>query len=547
MTRPPNILMIQVDQQSASALSAYGGKVARTPHIDRLAMESALFQNAYTNYPLCVPSRCSMMTGQLATAVGAYDTGAEFPASVPTIAHYLRNLGYQTTLCGKMHFIGPDQLHGFEERLTSEIYPADFGMLTRWDVEEASDYTTNVFDTLKTARAALQTVQIDYDEEVQFRAERRLHDYVHSPDRRPFFLLVSYTHPHEPFICPPDVWNRYQPAEIDMPRLGKLAPDRADPHTLRLYRHYGIEGAPIGEALIRSARHGYYGCMSYIDDKIGRLLNLLRELDLDEDTVVLFTSDHGEMLGERGLWFKKCFFENAVRIPLMIRIPRRGHRRIEANVSLVDLLPTLVDLAAAGAQVPDIGPLEGRSLLPLIDEEGAIWSGTVYGELTCEGVTEPVVMIKSGALKYILSETAGPMLYDLRTDPDEVINQSGGPAYRESEAELFGLAERKWGSLGLLRDSIIASQRQRAFVRDALNRGRYHPWDHLATIDGDRYLRFGQSYNEWVYRGIALERGDADGQPGNGSAANRGVGGPGQRDGSVNFASDNVTGAAPES
>ena len=124
--RPPNILFIMADQLAASALPAYGNRVAKTPHLDALAARSTVFESAYCNFPICAPSRASMLTGRLPHSIDAWDNAAEFPASLPTMAHYLASLGYRTTLCGKMHFIGPDQLHGYEERLTTDIYPSDF-------------------------------------------------------------------------------------------------------------------------------------------------------------------------------------------------------------------------------------------------------------------------------------------------------------------------------------------------------------------------------------------------------------------------------------
>ena len=133
MAKQPNILILQADQLTAGALACYGGKVAKTPHMDRLAREGVVFESFYTNSPLCAPSRFSMMSGQLPSAIGAYDNAAEFAADVPTFAHYLRAAGYQTVLSGKMHFCGPDQLHGFEERLTTDIYPADYGWTPDWD------------------------------------------------------------------------------------------------------------------------------------------------------------------------------------------------------------------------------------------------------------------------------------------------------------------------------------------------------------------------------------------------------------------------------
>src|SRR5918993_4364501 len=159
---PPNILMVMADQLTALALPAYGHPVVRTPHLDRLAAAGAVFEACYCNFPLCAPSRAALLTGRLASRVEVYDNAAEFRASVPTFAHGLRALGYRTCLSGKMHFVGPDQLHGFEERLTTDIYPADFGWTPDWDrPEERIDWWYHNLGSVKQAGVAEATNQLD--------------------------------------------------------------------------------------------------------------------------------------------------------------------------------------------------------------------------------------------------------------------------------------------------------------------------------------------------------------------------------------------------
>jgi choline-sulfatase len=222
MIRKSNFLFIQADQLTARVLSPYGNKIAKTPNIDRLADQGVVFDHAYCNYPLCAPSRFSMMSGLLATHAGAYDNGAEFPASLPTFIHYLRLLGYQTCLSGKMHFIGPDQLHGFEERLTTDIYPSDFNWTANWGKPSSENGAGRLLAAAGEAKGILQsgiyerTIQLDYDDEVAFKAVRKIHDLARSNDKRPFCLFVSFTHPHDPFAVPRKYWDRYRHEDIDM-------------------------------------------------------------------------------------------------------------------------------------------------------------------------------------------------------------------------------------------------------------------------------------------------------------------------------------------
>ena len=511
MAKRPNILFFMVDQQAASALSVYGGS-AKTPAIQLLADAGVVFDNAYTNFPVCAPSRCSMMTGQLASRIECFDNAAEFRSSIPTFAHCLRYLDYQTSLCGKMHFIGPDQLHGFEERLTPEIYSADFLTMPQWDGED-DDFATDAREALLMAGPVARTVQMDYDEEVGFHAEQKLFDLARSEDARSFLLTVSFTHPHEPFLCRQEQWDRYSDQDIERPHVGMIEDAKLDDHSRRIHRHYNLPAPGITDQHVRNARRAYFGSMSYIDDKIGRLLTVLEETGLAANTVIVLASDHGEMLGERGLWFKKVFFQNAVRVPLIICGPGFVPKRVRENVSLIDLLPTFIDIADPGGLNCPVPPAGGRSLIPLAKGAARDWPDLVFSEMTCEGVAEPVMMVKRGPCKYIYSASAPPLLFNLDADPHEVENLAGKNAVSDVESDLRLLGDKTWGDLAELREVIVNSQKTRLLVREALAKGQVFSWDespHTAT--GGRYLRRGKSYNAWNYSGIERLRSRANPQ-----------------------------------
>ena len=315
----PNFLLIQADQLAASHLGAYGNDTVLSPNLDRLAGDSTVFHSAYCNFPLCAPSRFSMLSGQLASAISAYDNGAELSSCTPTIPHYLRNMGYQTCLVGKMHFVGSDQLHGFEQRLTTDIYPSDFGWTGDWT--EISMAQSNNDQTFEEAGVCLRNVQMEYDEEVVHRAIKKIYDLARGKDPRPFFLTVSMTHPHDPYQCSREYWDRYQNIEIDLPEVGVLDEDEMDPFSKRLKAQYGLYDFQPTDQQVLTARRAYYGSVSYLDDKVGEILGVLQRTGLRDNTVIIFTSDHGDMLGQRGLWYKKCFFENSTRVPLLVSIP----------------------------------------------------------------------------------------------------------------------------------------------------------------------------------------------------------------------------------
>ena len=234
MNSTPNILVIMYDQLTPSALGCYGNRATKSPHIDRLAAAGVMFDAAYTNSPLCTPARYCMTTGQLPSATRGYDNAAYLASTIPTFAHYARIAGYRTVLSGKMHFVGPDQLHGFEERRTTDIYPADFGWTPDWRAtDERIDWWYHNMESVTGAGIAEVTNQLLFDDEVGFHAVRALHDVARAEDRRPFLLVASFTHPHDPYVTRQEYWDRYEGVDIPMPAVS-AADVPLDPHSRRL-------------------------------------------------------------------------------------------------------------------------------------------------------------------------------------------------------------------------------------------------------------------------------------------------------------------------
>jgi len=481
------------DQLGARALPAYGNGVALTPHIDALAASGVVFDSFYCNSPLCAPSRFSFLSGRHVSAIGAYDNAAEFPAQVPTFAHYLRRSGYQTVLSGKMHFCGADQLHGFEERLTTDIYPADFGWTPDWTRFELRPSWYHSMDSVTQAGPCTRTNQIDFDDDVIFQARQKLFDMARDRDRRPFCMVASMTHPHDPYVIPHAYWDRYAGVEIDMPRV-RLAVEQLDPHSLRLRHVCGLDIQPVTEAQTRAARRAYYGAVSYVDDQIGSMMAALRDSRFAENTIVLLLADHGDMLGERGLWYKMNFFEPACRIPLIVHSPRRfAAGRVAASASLIDILPTLCELAG-GDCASYATPLDGISLAAQL--AGAAGRDEVIGEYLGEGAIAPLVMIKRGRYKFVHSRLDPDQLYDLEADPDELRNLAPLPRYTDDVRRFLAEVARRW-DLAAVESAVLASQRRRLLVNDALRAGRYTPWDFQPFRDASRrYVRNDQNLGD---------------------------------------------------
>jgi choline-sulfatase len=472
VSRPPNLLLLMADQLTAGALPAYGNRIARTPRIDALARTGVVFERFYCNSPLCAPSRFSLLAGRHVSAIGAYDNAAEFASQVPTFAHFLRRRGYRTILSGKMHFCGADQLHGFEERLTTDIYPADFGWTPDWTRFSERPSWYHSMSSVVQAGPCARTNQIDFDDEVVHQARQCLFDLARSKDPRPFCLMASLTHPHDPYSIPQRYWDRYEGVPIDAPRVSSAdVPD--DPHSRRLRHVIGLDAEPVDAAQTMRARRAYYGAVSYVDDQVGTLLDALTEARLAADTVVVLLADHGDMLGERGLWYKMNFFEPACRIPFIVHAPSRfAPRRIAGAASLLDLCPTLCELGRAPL---DSLPQDGTSLVPALD--GAPAPDEVIGEYLAEGAIAPLVMIRRGRFKFVHSPVDPDQLYDLEADPDERVNLAAQPAHAERIRALREETARRWDLEALTRQ-VIDSQHRRHVVYEALRQGHCTPWDH---------------------------------------------------------------------
>ena len=474
----PHILIAMVDQLSARFLRAYGHPVTKTPTIDRLAEAGVVFESMYTPSPLCGPARAAFMTGLLPTRTGAYDNSAEFASSIPTFAHYLRLEGYRTCLSGKMHFVGADQLHGFEERLTTDVYPGDFGWTPDWSRPgERVDWWYHNMSSVKQAGVAEMTNQLEYDDEVAFHAVRRVYDYARYEGEAPFLLCVSFSSPHDPYVARRRYWDLYADDEIDMPATPVEHPEKLDAHSRRLWDDSAIAEAEVTEEDVRASRHGYYANLSYVDERIGEVLGAFDACGLTQDTVVLLTSDHGDFLGELGLFYKMSFRERAARVPLIVHAPGRFEaRRVREPVSLTDLLPTLADLGRSGLSDELALPVDGRSLVPLLEGAAENEDATIVGEYLAESVLGPMVMLRRGRWKLIHTASDPDQLFDLESDPLERDNLAAAPEHASIVRGFREEIEKRWDLEAIDKD-VRRSQRARLTVFPALQQGARFPWD----------------------------------------------------------------------
>jgi len=481
----PNILIIMVDQLNGTLFPDGPADWLHAPNLKKLAARSVRFENAYTASPLCAPARASFMSGQLPSVTGVYDNAAEFPAGLPTYAHHLRRAGYQTALAGKMHFVGPDQLHGFEERLTTDVYPADFGWTPDYRKPgERIDWWYHNMGSVTGAGVAEITNQMEYDDEVAYEATRKIYDLSRGHDDRPWCLTVSFTHPHDPYVARKKYWDLYEDCEHLLPEVPAMDYDDHDPHSKRIFDANDWRNFDISDEDIRRSRRAYFANISYLDDKVGDILDTLERTR--QEAVILFVSDHGDMLGERGLWFKMSFYEGSSRVPMMLSAPGLEPHREATPVSTIDVCPTLCDLA--GVSLAAVAPwTTGQSVVPLAG--GTPREEPVAMEYAAEASHAPLVALRHGRYKFTRCALDPDQLFDLESDPHERRNLVDDPDHADALAALRDMVAARW-DLDRFDDEVRQSQARRLVANEALRKGRYHPWDYQPVKQAsERFMR----------------------------------------------------------
>jgi len=481
----PNILILMVDQLNGTFFPDGPADWLHAPNLKKLAARSTRFKNAYTASPLCAPGRAAFMSGQLPSVTGVYDNAAEFASSIPTYAHHLRRAGYQTCLSGKMHFVGPDQLHGFEERMTTDIYPPDFGWTPDYRKPgERIDWWYHNMGSVTGAGVAEITNQLEYDDEVAYHATRKIYDYGRGLDTRPWCITVSFTHPHDPYVARKKYWDLYEDCEHLLPEVPAMDYEEHDAHSKRIFDANDWRSFNITEEDIRRSRRAYFANISYLDDKVGEILEALESTR--QEATILFVSDHGDMLGERGLWFKMSFLEGSARVPMMIAAPQMEAGLVETPVSNIDVCPTLCDLA--GVSMVEVMPwTTGESLVKL--GQGEVRTSPVAMEYAAEASYSPLVCLRHGRWKYTNCALDPEQLFDMEADPLERNNLVETVEHAEVLERFRMMAAERW-DLEEFDADVRQSQARRWVVYEALREGGYFPWDYQPLQKAsERYMR----------------------------------------------------------
>lgn len=453
--RPKNVLFLLSDQHKPGAFGMLGDRYARTPHLDGLAKSGLRFENAYCSNPVCTPSRASLLTGLYTHHHRTYSNTTPWPFEIKTMAHYFSRAGYISGLIGKMHFVDA-QTHGFDYRIDFNDWFQYLGPKTKLYAEELArpnsgcglpqidDLWRDFGDPWQEAREkdnrqgfvhvgrASKIPERDHQE--SFVSRETIRFLKRFSGQHPFFLISSYLKPHDPFMPAERFARMFPPGSVDLPDTYRKVDLKRVPAEIRSRIEVDRPTPELkdpDQARMRIAM--YYGCVAQLDDAIGSVLRTLAELGLEKDTIVVYSSDHGEMLGEHGLWNKFVFYDPSAGVPLFVRAPgiTAANSVCRAPVSQVSLMATLLELCG----IPTPSGLDGESLVPYLREPTRRMAGPVYAQFAVRSKNARA-MIRDGDWKYSHYAADTPELYHLRDDPREMNNLAGVARHREKEAEL---------------------------------------------------------------------------------------------------------------
>jgi choline-sulfatase len=431
-----NLLVVMSDEHSPKVLGVAGHPLVQTPCLDQLAARGTRFTSAYTTSPICVPARAGFATGRYPHEIGYWDNADAYDGGVPSWHHMLREAEHQVVSIGKLHFRGlPGDDHGFSE----EIVPmhvvdgiGDVKGLIRDDIPRRNGH-----DKLAKQCGAGETPYTRYDREVAARARDWLHEHARVRSNKPWALFVSFVCPHFPLVAPPEFYQRHPLDRIALPKQ-YAANERPSHPYLRDYDacmayDLGFDG---DLAHVRRAIAGYLGLVSFMDDNVGRVLRALDEAGLAEDTRVVYTSDHGDNLGARGLWGKSTMYEESVGVPLILAGPDiPADTCCNTPTSHVDLFPFFLECVGAGP-----ARNSGHGVSPLALAEGEFADRAVLSEYHAIGSTGGITMLRRGRWKYVHCVRYRPQLFDLENDPEELMDLATDPSHHallvQLEAEL---------------------------------------------------------------------------------------------------------------
>ncbi len=428
--QPTNLLFIISDEHQRNVTGCYGNPIVQTPTLDRLAARGTRFTNAYTNCPICVPCRASLATGRYVHQIGHWDNAFPYYGQTPAWGHRLQEQGFRVDSIGKLHYRRAEDQDGFTQKHDTMYVAEGIGELISC-IRENPPFRQGRGGILKAGPG--DSAYLRYDGRIAHHACDWLAE--HSQDKKPWVLFTSFVNPHPPFTAPQELYARYPVAEMPLPVQWQQSAWPDQPALDFLRRYFGWElGFSADE--IRNAIATYYAMCTYVDQQIGQVLATLDQHDLTAKTRIIYTTDHGAMMGAKGLWGKFTMYDEAAAIPFLMAGPDVPQGKVvNTPISLVDCFPTILE--AVGAQaVPEDATLPGESLWPIAQAPDR--ARTIFSEYHAAGTRNGSYMVCDGHYKYIDYLYEAPQLFDLIQDPAEEHNLAGDPAYQTIVAEYAG-------------------------------------------------------------------------------------------------------------
>lgn len=476
--RLPNLLYIHSDQHAQRVLDCYGDPHIQASHLGRLARRGVVFDNAYCDSPICVPSRMSMLTARRPHENQVWTNEHQLDSRIPTLAHALGAAGYDPVLIGRMHALGPDQLRGYTRREVGDHGPNQLGGR---DVDRgALDGTAGPHRISLRKSGSGQSAYQVHDEEVFQSAAAFLRaacrDLQQGHRQEPFNLSVGFMLPHPPYVARQEDFDLFA-GDVALPRKGRVRSDERHPFLRWWRRHTDIE--TVSEAEIRRARAAYWALVHRLDQWIGQLVRIVEESGQTDNTLIVYTSDHGDMLGERGLWWKHLFYEESAKVPLIMSWPSRLPRgtRCSRVVNGVDVTATLLELMGA----PPLPNASGRSFASVLtNPTRAVWEDRAVSEY-CSHLFAPEGgcfqrMLRREEWKLVYYHEQPAQLFNLARDPEELEDLAADPRYAAVRAELQAEALADWNPEAVARimeelssaNSLLEKWGRRTRVADSL-------------------------------------------------------------------------------
>jgi choline-sulfatase len=427
--QPANLLFILSDQHSRNVLGCYGNPHVHTPNLDALAARGTRFESAYTNGPICVPARASLATGRYVHDTGCWDNAAPYDGTPRAWGHELMAAGHHVTCIGKLHYKDADSDTGFDEQLLPLHVVNGTGML--FHVLRDPVPTRPKTRELLVGAGAGDSSYTQYDTQITERAVKWIEDSAAQAQDKPWALMVSLVAPHPPYVAPQQFHARYAEAPLPAPRNASLDTRPDHPALTGLRDFCGLQ-TPLTSAEDLEVARAYYGLVSFLDDNTGQLIRALERSDLADNTRIVYASDHGESLGNQGLYGKSSFYEESVGVPMIMAGPdiKKGYTA-RTPVSLLDLYPTFLHAMDLSPNTDgEATPLPGHSLFDLARNEQL--QRAVLSEQHSAGMPHAGFMLRHGRWKYVYY--AGGLqaqLFDLHNDPDEQIDLAGQPAHAD--------------------------------------------------------------------------------------------------------------------